>query len=222
MCVAISCTGGGAPYIARNTLRDVIYQTVHIGSCDAIVEENLFLNGWKAVFMSPGSHVPVVRNNVFYDHGGWIIEVWTGTPIIEHNTIDYAPGNSTRGIEVQGASPVIRNNIFSRLSAGISCVLGASPVIECNNMYSTDYPYHNECPDQTGINGNISVDPQFCGIWDTVDYRLQSDSPCAPGNHPDGYDCGQIGAKGVGCSTTPVEKRSWGAVKALYRGEERK
>jgi hypothetical protein len=162
--------------------------------------------------------VPVIRSNVFYDYGGWVIEVWTSAPVIEYNTIDSidsAPG--TRGIELQGASPLIRDNILVRLSAGISCVLGATPTIECNNIYATVYPYHNECTDQTGINGNISVDPQFCGIWDSVDYRLQSDSPCAPGNHPDGYDCGQIGAKGVGCSTTPTQKSSWGAVKALYR-----
>jgi hypothetical protein len=187
-----------------------------VGPASPIIEDNLFINGSTAIFISAGVHTPIVRNNVFYDHGGWIIETWTSAPVIENNTIDYAPGTDTRGIEVQGGTPVIRNNVISRVAAGISCY-GATPTIECNNVYSTAYPYHDECPDQTGISGNISVDPEFCGIWDSVDYRLQSDSPCAPGNHPDGYDCGQIGAKGVGCSTTPTQKSSWGAVKALYR-----
>jgi hypothetical protein len=217
MCTGVDCNQDGDAYIARNTFRDVQYQTIIVGPAAPIIEDNLFINGSTAIFVAAGVHVPVVRNNIFYDHGGWIIEVWTSAPVIESNTIDYAPGSNTRAIELQGASPLIRNNIISRVSAGVSCILGASPTIECNDIFDTDYPYHNECTDQTGINGNISVDPEFCGAWDTIDYRLQSDSPCAPGNHPDGYDCGQIGAKGVGCSTTPTKKSSWGAVKALYR-----
>jgi hypothetical protein len=216
MCTGVDCNENGDAYIAQNTFRDIDSHGVVVGPADPIIEENLFINGSTAIFISAGTHIPIVRNNIFYDHGGWIIEVRSGA-VIEYNTIDYAPGSSTRGIQVQWGSPVIRNNILSRLSAGINCVLGASPTIECNNIFSTDYPYRNECSDQTGINGNISVDPEFCGIWDSMDYRLQSDSPCAPGNHPDGYDCGQIGAKGVGCSTTPAKKKSWGAVKALYR-----
>jgi hypothetical protein len=216
MCVGVSCHQNGDAYIARNTFRDIEYQTILVGPAAPIIEDNLFINGSTAIFISAGTRVPVVRNNIFYDHGSWIVEVWTSAPVIEYNTIDYAPGTNTRGIGVQGGSPVIRNNVISRVSAGISCY-GATPIIECNNIYSVAYPYHDECPDQTGINGNISVDPEFCGVWDTMDYRLQSDSPCAPGNHPDGYDCGQIGAKGVGCSITPTKKSSWGAVKALYR-----
>jgi hypothetical protein len=31
------------------------------------------------------------------------------------------------------------------------------------------------------------------------DYRLEPGSPCLPGNHPYGYDCGLIGAHGIGC-----------------------
>jgi hypothetical protein len=216
MCTGVDCNQDGNAYIARNTFRDVQYQTIIVGPADPIIEENLFINGSTAIFISAGTHVPIVRNNVFYDHSGWIVETWTSAPVIGNNTIDYAPGPDTRGIEVQGGSPLIRNNIISRTTSGISCY-GASPTIECNNIYSTVYPYHDECSDQTGINGNISVDPEFCGVWDSMDYRLQSDSPCAPGNHPDGYACGQIGAKGVGCSTTLTETRSWGAVKALYR-----
>lgn len=36
--------------------------------------------------------------------------------------------------------------------------------------------------------------------------------------HPDGYDCGLIGALGEGCSgPTAVEHTSWGGVKAMFR-----
>jgi archaellum component FlaG (FlaF/FlaG flagellin family) len=222
MCRAVACGADADAYIARNRFQDIRPQTIHVGPAAPIIEDNLFINGSQAIFISAGNRSPVVRNNIFYDHGSWIIETRYCASVIEYNTIDYAPGTNTRGIEVQGGSPVIRNNVISRISAGISCGTGSTPTIECNDVYMASYPYHDQCTDQTGINGNISVDPQFCGVWDTIDYRLQSDSPCAPGNHPDGYDCGQIGAKGVGCSTTPTKRKSWGAMKALYKGKERK
>ena len=46
--------------------------------------------------------------------------------------------------------------------------------------------------------GNVSVDPRFCAPSER-DFALRADSPCAPGNHPDGHDCGRIGALGIGC-----------------------
>ena len=35
-------------------------------------------------------------------------------------------------------------------------------------------------------------------------------------NHPNGQNCKLIGAKAVGCAKTPVERRSWGSIKAEY------
>jgi len=220
MCVGVSCHQDGDAYIARNTFRDIEYQTIIVGPAAPIIEENLFINGSTAVYISSGAHIPIVRENVMYDHGGWVLQIYSSSPIIEHNTIDDVSGiGIVLGL---AATPVVRGNIVARADAGVLCVQGSVPTLECNDFYAVTVPYAEECPDQTGINGNISVDPEFCGNWDTVDYRLQSDSPCAPGNHPDGYDCGQIGAKGVGCSTTPTKKSSWGAVKALYRKEDGK
>jgi hypothetical protein len=71
---------------------------------------------------------------------------------------------------------------------------------------------------QNGIRGNISQDPKFCDI-SGVDFHVEDCSPCLPGNHPDGYDCGgTIGLYDSGCecgtATSPV---TWGAVKGLYR-----
>ncbi len=50
---------------------------------------------------------------------------------------------------------------------------------------------------RTDLGGNFEADPLFC---DQVDYLLREDSPCLPGNHPEGMDCGTIGARGAGCS----------------------
>lgn len=52
--------------------------------------------------------------------------------------------------------------------------------------------------DPDGQEGNFSEDPLFCDP-ENGDYTLAANSPCLPGNHPDGYDCGLIGALGEGC-----------------------
>jgi hypothetical protein len=62
----------------------------------------------------------------------------------------------------------------------------------------------------------FSADPQFCGIRGSGNFYLQSDSPCVPGNHPDGSGCGIIGALPVMCGTVKTEARTWGSIKALY------
>jgi predicted outer membrane repeat protein len=68
--------------------------------------------------------------------------------------------------------------------------------------------------DQAEINGNMSVDPQFClGLNPAEPYTLQSDSPCTAANNP---DCGQIGALPMGCETVAVGVSSMSAIKALY------
>jgi hypothetical protein len=222
LCVAVACTGGGAPYIARNRFLSIHYETFQVGPSDPIIEKNLFVKGHQALYISAGTHSPIIRNNIIHDYGGWVIEVSSSNPVIEHNTIVSRAGSGPAGIVLQGGSPLIRNNILARMQGGVVCFYNASPTLECNNIYSTPYRYSGDCSDQTGINGNISADPEFCGIWDSMNYRLQSDSPCAPGNHPDGYDCGQIGAEDVGCATTPTKNTSWGALKAFYDGKKRK
>jgi len=66
--------------------------------------------------------------------------------------------------------------------------------IACNDVYNNNNNYSG-IPDQTGLNGNISADPQFC-YPDTGNYYLYDTSPCAPQN----TGCGTlIGAYGVGC-----------------------
>jgi hypothetical protein len=68
--------------------------------------------------------------------------------------------------------------------------------------------------DQLGVDGNISLDPLFCG--DAVPEQplsLSAASPCAAEYNP---ECGQIGTFGVECWFTPVHETSWGAIKALY------
>lgn len=64
-------------------------------------------------------------------------------------------------------------------------------------------------------NGNQRADPMFCMGNNPGDpYTLHSSSPCAPDNSG---GCGLIGARPVGCGTTPVLDVTWGAIKRMYR-----
>ncbi len=67
--------------------------------------------------------------------------------------------------------------------------------------------------------GNFSADPEFCATdpVTSLSVFLQQDSPCAPGNHPQGAACGLIGAALVGCGTVGVERSTWSFVKQLFR-----
>lgn len=61
--------------------------------------------------------------------------------------------------------------------------------------------------------GNFIADPGFCYLGGEDPYLLRSDSPCLPGNHPNGIDCGLIGRYGLGCEApTPIEETTWGQI----------
>lgn len=94
--------------------------------------------------------------------------------------------NSTLGIE---------NSIlaFNTGSAAFSARVFSGVEIGCTLVFGHDQG--NQLPSETtDLGGNLETDPLFC---DRVNYLLQSDSPCLPGNHPDGVDCEVIGARGA-------------------------
>jgi len=105
---------------------------------------------------------------------------------------------------------------FSGEGGGLSVNAAAPLTIGCTDIYGNaggdGIPAH-----AVDTGGNFSLDPRFCGERGSFDFAVRGDSPCAPGNHPAGMDCGQIGAKAAGCGGVGVEKRSWGAIKTRYR-----
>jgi len=125
------------------------------------------------------------------------------------------------GIAGQGpnCNPTLVNTIvaFNTEGGGVYCD-GSTAILSCSDVFGNGDGDWTECiGDQYGVNGNFSADPLFCGP-DIGDYTLRSDSPCLPGNHPDGYACGLIGAFGEGCSgPTAVEQASWGDIKSMFR-----
>jgi len=135
--------------------------------------------------------------------------------VISDNTI---VSNMKAGLNLlAGTALLIRNNIIAMNKyAGIVAHYGSNPIINCNDVWGNanfaNGNYVGYITDQTGYNGNISVDPFFCNA-SGGDYSLAANSLALLAS------CGAMGAITTpGCSNqTPIEQVTWGAIKALYR-----
>lgn len=89
-----------------------------------------------------------------------------------------------------------------------------APTLICCDLFGNEGGDWTDCiAGQEGVNGNLSLDPLFCGL-EAGDLTLREDSPCAEGNN---HECGRIGAWSVGCTVpTAVLIRSWGWLKSAY------
>jgi hypothetical protein len=95
-------------------------------------------------------------------------------------------------------------------------ISGDAATITCCDVYGNAGGNYDGViiPDQTGSNGNISEDPLFCSA-PNLDYSIDAQSPCAAANN----GCAiRMGMYDIGCDS-PVERASWGSIKALFRAE---
>jgi hypothetical protein len=216
-CAGIVSRLGASPTVTDNVIHDTSWG-IDCGGGFLTATNNRISRTRIAVQLSGTTGSSLVRGNILFNQFYYAInmsDIVQGVVTVEENTID-ATGGSAIFCQ-RGSNPLIRRNIIVRSTWGIGCALSSFPTIECNDIVASSGAYVGDCPDQTGINGNFSTDPQFCGLTDSGNYGLQGDSPCAPGNHPVGYSCGRIGALDVACGAVATESATWGAIKALYR-----
>lgn len=109
---------------------------------------------------------------------------WSSHPdSIINNTIAYndSPRGSAFLVNATQPQTHIFNNILVAKpgQSAIFCDIspGTNPfIINSNNVFSLQgAAYEGDCPDQTGIRGNISADPLF--VNPASDYHLRADSP---------------------------------------------
>jgi predicted outer membrane repeat protein len=79
-------------------------------------------------------------------------------------------------------------------------------LICCDIFGNIDGDWVDCVSDQYGSSGNFTADPMFCAL-ESNDLTLHADSPCLPGNHPQGEGCGLIGTYAVGCAVTAAAER---------------
>jgi predicted outer membrane repeat protein len=142
---------------------------------------------------------------------------------IDRNTFDKNEATSGSGAAIyctNFSAPPISKNIFSNSTTGNAVGTGndSVPLISCCCFYNNEggdlLP-----PGSFNGGGNFIGDPEYCGIPGSGNYYLQADSPCTPGNHPNGASCETIGAMPISCGTTSAKVKSWGAIKDLYKND---
>lgn len=164
---------------------------------------------------------------------GCVVSAGVGLPVVVEDFlltvrnctfVENAPvGGDPLALGSVGGFVSVENTLFAFNSGSGAVIIASGGInISCSNMFGN----HNggASRDWTGgtapfanINGNFSEDPLFCGMI-FKDYNLAANSPCAPGNHPDGAACGLIGALDVDCGgTTATEEASWTDVKEMFR-----
>jgi len=161
----------------------------------------------------------IVNNTATLNGGGFYgREMWPTSMVGCTVASNHAPEGSGAYL-ISGSSPIaIERTIFSFNGDGdaISIVSGAAATIGCCNLFG------NLAGDALPVGAidtghNFSSNPDFCNPPWWRDPTVNVSSPCLPGNHPDGASCGVIGARPAGCMTVPVQQRTWGRTKALFR-----
>jgi hypothetical protein len=73
------------------------------------------------------------------------------------------------------------------------------PDITCSDIFGNEGgDWVGGLADLLKMNGNISLDPEFCGLgYPDGPYHLRDGSPCSAAANP---GCGQMGAYGIGCT----------------------
>ncbi len=139
--------------------------------------------------------------------GGALFVVTESDPDIIHCSFVANSAHLGAGMMLADNSvPTVEVNIFAfnQMGAGIEVHDPGSGLnnFRCNDLYGNeDGGYSGFIGDQTGINGNLDLDPVFCDLVGG-DLSLASVSPCLPLNN----DCTSlIGAHVEGCALSPVE-----------------
>lgn len=208
---------------------------IYCGNSNVLIKNNIITDNWCSTGGAIACHdyasawSPTIENNLIHTNSAWVtggIDIINSSPIIRNNTIvnNYS-SDGPSAIRIAGGSshPVISNNIIVNNASGWSeggAVASGTPedqiTFECNDVWNNSpYNYQGTISDQTGINGNISLDPLFCGIPGSNNYYLQENSPCAPSNVPEFCNGSITGCFPVNCYVA-VEERSWGDIKKLF------
>jgi len=169
---------------------------------------------------------PAITGCLFLDNsapfgGGAIGCNYYSSPVIADCTMCGNSGGTGGALEaVDFSEPTLVNSIivFNTTGCAVSCSMGQVEIQCCDIHGNAGGDWVGCISGQYGADGNFSADPLFCDL-PGVDLAVQGCSPCLPGYHPDGYDCGgTIGAFGSGCGCdNAVQPSTWGGIKTQFK-----
>jgi hypothetical protein len=159
--------------------------------------------------------VTVFGNRATSSGGGVAIDAssptFTGCTLAENSAF-----TAGAGILVSGASAAVFDKVivaYNTLTEAVT-VTGGSATFECSDIFGNLAGNWTAPIDgQLGQTGNLSANPEFCGVDSSGNYYLQMDSPCAPSNN----GCSSlIGSRIIDCGFISVDPTSWSSVKSYY------
>ncbi len=122
--------------------------------------------------------------------------------------------NETHGfIKLDEMDALVEQCVFAFCHGGPVATIIGSGTAEFTHCVVFDIAAGDSLPGNA--HDNLFTDPYLCNIYND-DLEVCGNSPCLPGGNPWGLSIGAL-SQGCGECITPVQKMSWGAIKALYR-----
>ncbi|UCD20215.1 MAG: right-handed parallel beta-helix repeat-containing protein, partial [candidate division WOR-3 bacterium] len=220
-CTIISCPAGrySNVEIVGNIICENTYHGIRAelsGGETSIRDNEIYGNGESGISIT--NSYGEILGNVIYDNEDHGIVIEQATFSITENTV---ARNTLSGVKLTAGGGAFTEHIahnivaLNRLS-GIMGDVGITAHISCNDVWANSpggtANYGGTISDQTGLNGNISVDPYFCNVY-TNDFAPAVNSQVFQ------QPCGIMGAfSEPGClEHTSTATTSWGAIKFMYR-----
>jgi Right handed beta helix region len=146
---------------------------------------------------------------------GAAVSAGKSSPVSVSGCTFYANSAPEGALVMSDAECSISNSIVCGNTLGPALYTWTTAVISCCDFHgNAGGDWIGGYADYFEIDGNISLDPQFCDA-EAGDFTLQEGSPCAPYSNPN-PDCDLIGAWPLGCGGTPTATVSWGGLKRQF------
>jgi hypothetical protein len=157
------------------------------GGSDVIQQNSVVNNGGNGFYYWGSGNVNVIQNFVAENQGPSVIAGYPSGVVVVSNTIANnrvagCCGSNGSELDVYSLSSsfTLQNNLIvgTGNSAAMDCtVSGQGATFTNNDVFSAlGGAYTSQCPDPTGTDGNISVDPLFVDLLGD-NYHIQSGSP---------------------------------------------
>lgn len=131
-----------------------------------------------------GSDEVIIRRCVIFNMFNGIYASNSNFELINNTLVGELSGISGSGVYVSQFSHVnLINNIISTFDNGVNLTSSSFTNISYNNVVSFYENNYVGIPDQTGLNGNISADPEYMNFY-AGDGVLQATSPCIDAGDP--------------------------------------
>ena len=213
-CVFVSNSGG----IAGGALAATAGAQVEITDCRFTANSADYGGAVMAAAATLTLEGCVLVANSASARGGGIYAGNHAALTITRCTLAYNEGLAVGGIALATMSSLeLRNSIiaFSPVGEAVELRYTSTAAVSCSDLFgNAGGDWTGALAALAGLDGNLSLDPEFCGDAADGDLGLSAGSPCvAP------PDCGRMGALGVTCAKRGVSALDIGSIKQLYGGD---